>query len=244
MTMAMATTPTLTTPATLANLSSTGKSFLDLPPEIRNNIYHQLFDGQEVKIRNHHCHDRHIGTNLIFTSKQCLQEARPVLLSTTGFNVDLIYMYTGRRGRSNSQTWPRSVQGFSEADLTLISKLELPGLQYSTGPAVIGLVFSRLSTMPWLRSLIIQPEDRYRNASWWIHGWMQVKSHICLLRYVVKYSGYDKVGKFKRRIANLIERAAQRSQHTPQFILKWEILISDSKAPTVSDVLINIGIHN
>ncbi|KAK5333236.1 hypothetical protein LTR98_010630 [Exophiala xenobiotica] len=83
-------------------------SFLTLPPEIRISIYHLLFDGQLLRIRHsddpgtskamcvpHDAprfgiqRDRSKGLNIIFTCRLCLQEARPVLLDTATFDINL-----------------------------------------------------------------------------------------------------------------------------------------------------------
>ncbi|KAK5420262.1 hypothetical protein LTR06_001734 [Exophiala xenobiotica] len=86
----------------------TPASFLTLPSEIRMSIYHLLFDGQLLRIRHsddpgtskamympHDAprfgiqRDRTKGLNIIFACRLCLQEARPVLLDTATFDINL-----------------------------------------------------------------------------------------------------------------------------------------------------------
>ncbi|KAK7885041.1 hypothetical protein LTR67_010744 [Exophiala xenobiotica] len=83
-------------------------SFLTLPSEIRLSIYRALFGGQLLHIRDGDrvqveywewvegppkelaiYRDRKKGLNIMFTSRQCLQEARPVLFDTATFDIDV-----------------------------------------------------------------------------------------------------------------------------------------------------------
>jgi hypothetical protein len=83
-------------------------SFLTLPSEVRLSIYRRLFDGQLLHIRDGDrvqveywewvegppkelafYRDRKKGLNIMFTSRQCLQEARPVLFDTATFDIDV-----------------------------------------------------------------------------------------------------------------------------------------------------------
>ncbi|KAK5445337.1 hypothetical protein LTS15_010118 [Exophiala xenobiotica] len=83
-------------------------SFLTLPSEIRLSIYRRLFDGQLLHIRDGDrvqveywewvegppkelaiYRDRKKGLNIMFTSRQCLQEARPVRFDTATFDIDV-----------------------------------------------------------------------------------------------------------------------------------------------------------
>ena len=122
--------------------STSCKGFFDLAPEIRNIIYHHLFDDLRIVVREHDeqgvhrnrkvlgavgiSRKREMGLNLIFASKQCLAETKPIILSAPEFDVDIYAILTGRRGRSNTrQTWPKNLQGFSVADLTLVRKIEI-----------------------------------------------------------------------------------------------------------------------
>ncbi|KAK5445343.1 hypothetical protein LTS15_010124 [Exophiala xenobiotica] len=87
-------------------------SFFDLATETRNQIYHHLFDGQLIHIREkddpdeieeqaEDCPNNHykappamwlmvrrnqaMGLNLLLASKQCLAEAKPILLGSATF---------------------------------------------------------------------------------------------------------------------------------------------------------------
>ena len=81
--------------------ATSGKSFFDLAPEIRNEIYHHLFDDLKVTVQKKDTdhfypgrppvrtivRQRMMGLNIIFVSKQCYAEARPILLSAAEFNI-------------------------------------------------------------------------------------------------------------------------------------------------------------
>lgn len=221
----------------MANVRSPERNFFDLPPEIRNNIYHQLFDGQKVDVcakdieyseyrrqQNERIHprDRRMGLNIIYVSKQCLQEARPILLSTAEFGVDLSYMYTGRRGRSNSQTWPRNVQGFSEAEFTYIRKLEIPYPRSWRGSALTEMTLDRLFTMPSLHSLIVRLHGSY-SCMYGLVDYIKDVSKKGLLKHVINNVYFTQIPK----IADHVQRAAGRTHRTAQFLLRW-----DSELPT------------
>jgi hypothetical protein len=97
------------------------RTFPDLHPEIRNQIYRYLFQGQKVKIRkqdvmgrrerkrfstkienakNDHTivRDRKIGTNILFTCKKILAEAKPLLLNVAVFDISLNCLLSKARG--------------------------------------------------------------------------------------------------------------------------------------------------
>ena len=81
------------------------KSFYDLPPETRNFIYLCLFRGQNIPLgvrsrptvlgRLHSPGNKHsgcgksLGLNILFVSKACFAEAKPVLFKTATFDLGL-----------------------------------------------------------------------------------------------------------------------------------------------------------
>jgi hypothetical protein len=72
-------------------------SLFDLPPEIRNRIYHHLFKGIVVpaivatssSIGPDVWRDRTMGLNMLLASKKCLSEAKPILFAGATFYFDL-----------------------------------------------------------------------------------------------------------------------------------------------------------
>jgi hypothetical protein len=155
-----------------------GRSFFDLAPEIRNQIYHHLFDNLNIIIQERYVRSvpphgppatkilrkREMGLNIIFVSRQCYAKARPILLSAAEFAVDIPAMLTGRRGRSSAQTWPKSLQGISDVDLILVSKIEIAHVannyyQPSVDKFLRDNIVNQLLAMPRLYALMITVEE-------------------------------------------------------------------------------------
>ena len=100
------------------------KSFLDLPTEIRLQVYETLFKDKTIKIRQSDrkanigllggviviTRDRAMGLNILLASKTTLAEAKPVLLSEASFDINL----THRRPR------PDALQGFSKDEFSQV----------------------------------------------------------------------------------------------------------------------------
>ncbi len=172
--------------------------------------------------------NRRMGLNIIFVSKQCLNEARPILLSTATFNVNMSYMYIGRRGRSNSQTWPKTIQGFSEAELTLVRKLELPCQPpWNTSKAIDDCVYNRISSMPSLHSVMIV------TAFWqaeYLEAYIKDVTKKTVLRYITQNGYFQQLDK----VAEHIQQAPQRTRHAAQFLLKFHINLPTTMTKTAS----------
>jgi hypothetical protein len=62
-------------------------SFLDLPAELRNEIYKHLFLFREPIIPWKRYNDKKIATNLLLTNKTILHEASSILYSSNCFNL-------------------------------------------------------------------------------------------------------------------------------------------------------------
>ncbi|KAJ9605566.1 ferrochelatase hem15 [Cladophialophora chaetospira] len=231
----------VTTSKSTAMPSSASKSFLDLAPEIRNQIYYLLFDGQRVTIRDKATKDAPrtrprnsqpkpdtwgpctAGTNIIFASKQCLAEAKPILLSVADFDVDISAMFFERRGRSSSQSWPKTLQGFYGADLTLIRRLHIPNTaRYHHNFQLDNLmrddVVNQLLQMPWLYSLSIQtyPTYLWRTP---IQRYVEGTGRQRLLRAL------DSIIRFKRlhKVAQHIQSVARASNRPAQLLFEGSI---------------------
>jgi hypothetical protein len=151
--------------------------FLELPLEIRDRVYHELFDDLRLSIRqdNGAYHpiweeamfgvqrrQKH-GFNIIFVSKQCLAEAKPILLSSSQFNVDLYGRIVQRREQSG--LWLKQLQGFCGLDLNNIRRMALPSsppsradrswpMSYLNG-TMGQAIFQQVLGMPHLQELTI-----------------------------------------------------------------------------------------
>jgi hypothetical protein len=157
-------------------------SFFDLAAETRNQIYHHLFDGQQIHIREKDDDDeieeqpevwenapdkpppaqwliihrnQAMGLNLLLASKQCLAEAKPVLLGSATFDIKVDFwaemkLYSWSEGST--------IQGFSIHDLR-----QTRFVRYDTSAHHIGVVAyaapsicrSSLATMAGLRKVEI-----------------------------------------------------------------------------------------
>lgn len=104
-------------------------SFLDLPPETRNQIYRSLFKDANIKIRSGDrsstgkliiSRDRAIGMNILFACKTTYAEARLLLIATTTFNINFTDMAFRQYGHDDDK------QGFGCQELARVRHVELP----------------------------------------------------------------------------------------------------------------------
>ncbi|KAJ9605569.1 hypothetical protein H2200_010226 [Cladophialophora chaetospira] len=75
------------------------KALTDLAPELRIQIYRFLFNGQIVKVNRKYeweQRDRKLGLNILFTSKLCLAEAKPILLAMAVFQLRMFNLLSTR----------------------------------------------------------------------------------------------------------------------------------------------------
>ncbi len=96
-------TAALPPPTTTAHVQAQ-HHFFDIAPEIRNQVYHHLFEGKEIVIRqndykvvwqndetvhiNNFERNRSLGLNILFVSKQTHVEAKSILMGTAIFDLD------------------------------------------------------------------------------------------------------------------------------------------------------------
>jgi hypothetical protein len=63
---------------------------LPFPPEVRIKVHRSIFSGERLEYVNHLAtspQDQASCVSILFVSKKCLAEARPVLLDTVQVNV-------------------------------------------------------------------------------------------------------------------------------------------------------------
>jgi hypothetical protein len=136
-------------------------SFFDLATETRNQIYHHLFDGQLIHIREkddpdeieeqaEDCPNNHykappamwlmvrrnqaMGLNLLLASKQCLAEAKPILLGSATFDIKVDSWSEEPAIKVDFWLEGYSVKGFSIHDLR-----QTRFVRYDTSAHHIGL---------------------------------------------------------------------------------------------------------
>ena len=146
-------------------------SFDDFPPEIRLNVYANLFSGLTIIVRakdettindesgTHNkiniYRDRAMGLNVLFASKACMAEGKPCVLSRATFDVDLHEM---RALEESAKGSVKTIQGFAPADIKLVRSLNVPTVDLKS--------FSSMAAgleMPQLLSVTINVERPHRS---------------------------------------------------------------------------------
>jgi hypothetical protein len=165
---------------------------------------------------------RAIGLNILFTSKQILKEARPILMAHAMFTVDMAAMFTRRRGRSSDSEWPQNYQGFSEADLSLVQNLKVPTLSPPDCPflrrnSAIETVTSRNLMMPRLTTLVMPVDTRY----WQQDMTLQEIQHRGIGLSVLNHM-QDFASQRIKKLGRHLRRMAQKHNGEPVFIITWK----------------------
>ncbi|EXJ54245.1 hypothetical protein A1O7_09582 [Cladophialophora yegresii CBS 114405] len=85
-----------------------------------------------------------MGLNILFVSKACLAEAKPVVLSVATFNINVTSML-----RNGNDKYLRKQQNFGRPELALLRAIELPKIPYA-----IGGFAHQLKAMPFLHDVV------------------------------------------------------------------------------------------
>ena len=134
------------------------KAFLDLAPEIRSEIYRQLFKGQLIIIRGkdfvikgkkkekmmRYERDRSIGLNMMLVSKTCLVEVKAAALSVGVFDVNFTSML-----KQGFPTYLRNQMQFGRPELALLRTITIPGF-----PRALDGLVKQLSNMSVLHDVV------------------------------------------------------------------------------------------
>jgi hypothetical protein len=133
------------------------KTFFDLAPETRVEVYRQLFKGQVIMIRGQDEvmgrnrekkkrfeRDRAMGLNIMFVSRTCLAEAKATILSVATFDINFTSML-----RNGSETYLRKQQNFGRPQLAFLRTIDIPKVPH----AIEGLRY-QLSAMPFLHDVV------------------------------------------------------------------------------------------
>jgi hypothetical protein len=133
------------------------KTFFDLAPETRVEVYRQLFKGQVIMIRGQDEvmerrrekkkrfeRDRAMGLNIMFVSRTCLAEAKATILSVATFDINLTSML-----RNGNEKYLRKQQNFGRPQLALVRTIDIPKVPH----AIEGLTY-QLSAMPFLHDVV------------------------------------------------------------------------------------------
>ncbi|KAJ9605592.1 hypothetical protein H2200_010249 [Cladophialophora chaetospira] len=133
------------------------KTFFDLAPEIRIQIYRHLFQGQVIVIRGQdyvikgkkkekamrYERDREIGLNMMLVNKTCLAEVKAVALSVAVFDINFTSML-----KVGSPNYLRKQEQFGRPELSNLRAIRIPEFPR----AVEGFVH-QLSNMPFLHDV-------------------------------------------------------------------------------------------
>ena len=194
--------------------SLTSKSFFDFPAEIRNKIYHYMFQGKKMVVRGQAAtlRNRSNGSNFLFASKRTLSEAKPVLLTLAIFDVE----FNPKIARG-----PKSLPGFFGMEHTLIRKLEIPTTPYQ------GInVAKKVLTMPRLQSLTVQKGCLPPVLTTWLWRRMSL-AQSCTFVIAVTHRVCRFTIEERKAILRHLRAVAQESMQSAQFLFRWHVRAGD-----------------
>ncbi|OCT48604.1 hypothetical protein CLCR_04006 [Cladophialophora carrionii] len=228
--MADTTTPTPDpysgpTDAIIVSPTPHGKTFFDLAPEARVEVYRQLFKGHVIVIRGQDEiivrrrreklkrfeRDHAMGLNILFVSKACLAEAKPVALSVATFDINFTSML-----RNGTEKYLRKLQNFGRPELALVRTIDLPKIPHATE----GLAY-QLSAMPFLHDVVWNvPEEfvvRGRHQ-------VQIESHPVLTRLANELrGGYLWDSPAHKIIKRHVQESALRVRKPARYLFKLRL---------------------